>query len=593
MFTRSLGVHGLEFRDDEIFYFRSTQEMVATDNVMSPTYFGENRFQKPILFYWLVLVSYKIFGVNWAGARLVSVVFAALTVCMTWLIGKALFNRRVAGLSASMLMTIPLFFRHAKNVVPDMALNFFIVAAIYCAICVVRQRSGLLQDSSVASIDAPSKVALGNLEGFIPKRNGISYSLLFFVSCGLGFMIKGFAALIVPILTVLIYSFIGQKKVFLSDMRFGRGIAIMLLIMCPWFVYMIAVHGTEYLSYMVVDETKNRLVQTGGGNVIIRMGATFFDHVLFYLEVIGSYFAPWSVFMIGALPLSIFCLKKNGRFREGIRLMLVWFFVVFCFFSMMYFAINHYMLVLTTPFVILVSWFFWEAVDSQLFIGKMIIFLRKYMTLFILTMGTLAFSFLFVFLAGAAKGWLFVFFLVYMAVAAGVVKSRNVMTAPMILAVFLFFVFAQSSILGKAGVTSHAVLQGFAETVGQDIQRDPLMSSVIGVGSHDIHEKEFQVYFDRRVVKAAGSTDEETRAALMQFFKTDKRLYCLITEQDYQKFLAHDREKLITILKEDYIFRRRISVDKEFFKALVRLDQATVRGYLKEKIILIKRESYV
>ena len=141
-------MHGLEYRDDEIFYFKSTQEMLQNGNILSPTYFGEDRFQKPILYYWMVLLSYKIFGVNWFGARLVAVIFAGLTVCLTWLIGRALFNRRVAALSAVILMTIPLFFRHAKNAVPDMVLNFFIVGAIYCAIRFVQSTYGIFGESS-------------------------------------------------------------------------------------------------------------------------------------------------------------------------------------------------------------------------------------------------------------------------------------------------------------------------------------------------------------------------------------------------------------------------------------------------------------
>ena len=135
VFTRGLSIHGLEYRDDEIFYYKNTQEMLDTGNFLSPTYFGEDRFQKPILYYWLVLLSYKIFGVNWFGARFVAVCFAALSVCLTWLIGKMLFDRRIATLSAIILMTIPLFFRHAKNVVPDMVLNCFIIGALYCALC--------------------------------------------------------------------------------------------------------------------------------------------------------------------------------------------------------------------------------------------------------------------------------------------------------------------------------------------------------------------------------------------------------------------------------------------------------------------------
>jgi len=166
VYTRGLNNHGFEYRDDEIFYFKSTQEMVNTGNYLSPTYFGEDRFQKPILFYWLIIFSYKIFGLNWFAARFVSSVFAALSICTTFFIAKDLFsNKRIATLSAFILMTIPMFYRHAKNAVPDMALNYFIILAIYCAIRFVQN----------------------------PQKQ--KYSILFFLSCGLGFMIKGFAAL--------------------------------------------------------------------------------------------------------------------------------------------------------------------------------------------------------------------------------------------------------------------------------------------------------------------------------------------------------------------------------------------------------------
>jgi len=331
VFTRGLSIHGLEYRDDEIFYFTSTQEMLQTGDVLSPTYFGEDRFQKPILYYWLVLLSYKIFGVNWFGARFVAVIFAALSVCVTWLMGKNLFNRRVATLSAVVLMTVPLFFRHAKNVVPDMALNFFIVASMYCAIRFIQ-------------------CSVGILGGELRKGStSARYSILFFVCCALGFMIKGFIALIVPFLTVVLFSFGNRGSKILSTMRFGRGILIMLLIICPWFLYMIATHGQTYLDYMLVDETKNRLITEGTGNVLLKVVSTFLDHCLFYLNVIGSYFAPWSVFLIAAIPLAFLRVRSKAKTGQGLSLLLIWFFVVFCFFALIYFSINHYMLVLSTP----------------------------------------------------------------------------------------------------------------------------------------------------------------------------------------------------------------------------------------------------
>src|SRR6185503_4421533 len=217
VFTRSLSIHGVEYRDDEIFYYQSTNEMLREGNLLSPTYFGENRFQKPILFYWFVLFSYKIFGVNWFAARLTAAFFAALSICVTYLLARRFFSRQVSILSSFILMSLPLFLRHAKNVVPDMALSFFILTAIYYGICYVQDRQ--------------KKILL----------------YLFYVMGALGLMVKGLAALVVPMGALIIF-LLATKKARLKDLKFHKGLGIWLVIILPWFIFMIALHGRGYFE---------------------------------------------------------------------------------------------------------------------------------------------------------------------------------------------------------------------------------------------------------------------------------------------------------------------------------------------------------
>src|ERR671912_2086363 len=54
---------------DEAFYAESAREMVASGDWLTPYYNYEPRFQKPILFYWLVSTSYTVAGVGEAAAR--------------------------------------------------------------------------------------------------------------------------------------------------------------------------------------------------------------------------------------------------------------------------------------------------------------------------------------------------------------------------------------------------------------------------------------------------------------------------------------------------------------------------------------------
>lgn len=567
LFTRSLNVHGLEYRDDEIFYFNSTKQMVEINEYMSPVYFDKNRFQKPILFYWFIIFFYKLFGINWMAARLTSAIFAALTVGCTWLLAARIFNRNIATLSAFILMTIVMFFRHAKNAVPDMTLNFFIVAALYVAYQIFEKHSSDNQES--VSVNRQS--------------------LLFFVFCGLGFMIKGFAALIVPILTVIVFALLLRQRNLLKEFRFLRGCGIILLIVLPWFLYMINRHGMSYLEYMVVDETKNRLLGSQGGNIIVHRLTIFGKHILFYLKTILSYFAPWSIFGFLAIPYSLAHVKSDTQQGRALKFLLCWFFVVFFFFSFMDFAINHYVLVLTTPFAILTSFFFLNEKDSPPVVENFLNVIRKYVPIFFVILGTLAFLFLSIFLAGIHKWWGAVIVLVAGAVIVKMFVYKRKLMAPLSLGIFLFVIFCQSSMMEQAKITAHSTLGQFAKTIHADLTE----GAVIAVGSRDIHEKEFQAHFDIRVDKVVTPNVEESKENLKALFEQDKNIYCLITQKDYEMYFEGVVLDQTAVIHEDYIFRKRMYLDQGFFKALITLDQETAYHYLMEKLILLRKKVHV
>src|SRR5512132_3628822 len=54
---------------DEAFYAEAGREMVASGDWITPYYNYETRFQKPILFYWIVSASYVAAGVDESAAR--------------------------------------------------------------------------------------------------------------------------------------------------------------------------------------------------------------------------------------------------------------------------------------------------------------------------------------------------------------------------------------------------------------------------------------------------------------------------------------------------------------------------------------------
>ena len=119
------------YHADENFYVESSLRMIESGDFITPVYNEKKRFAKPIMYYWMVATSYKIFGISLASARLPSLLFGTLSIGLTFLLACRLFNSRVGLLSAFILPSIYLHFQISRWSTTDMALSFFILSALY------------------------------------------------------------------------------------------------------------------------------------------------------------------------------------------------------------------------------------------------------------------------------------------------------------------------------------------------------------------------------------------------------------------------------------------------------------------------------
>ena len=88
----------------------------------------------------------------------------------------------------------------------------------------------------------------------------------------------------------------------------------------------------------------------------------------------------------------------------------------------------------------------------------------------------------------------------------------------------------------------------------------------------------------------AYSIERETRYKMAKLFDTKKRVYCLILEGEYNKYIAGPGKYEIDIVREDYISRKRLRLDKGFLMALLSLDRDRIHDYLMEKVLLIRKD---
>src|SRR5215216_2027845 len=113
----SLDYHLLE--PDEGRYAQIPKEMHDNDSWVVPTLQGEPYLDKPPLMYWLVAVSYRVFGVSPEAARLVPALCVHLTILAVYLIGRRSIGERGALWAALLLAVAPGFVSIARLILLD------------------------------------------------------------------------------------------------------------------------------------------------------------------------------------------------------------------------------------------------------------------------------------------------------------------------------------------------------------------------------------------------------------------------------------------------------------------------------------------
>src|SRR5919109_2217811 len=112
----------------------AAREMVASHNWLLPANNGIPRLQKPPLLYWLIIVSYKILGVNEAAARLPVALAVVATVALIFLIGERLSDYWRGFIAGLIYLSFCGTFLLARIVMPEPVVRAFIAGAILCGV---------------------------------------------------------------------------------------------------------------------------------------------------------------------------------------------------------------------------------------------------------------------------------------------------------------------------------------------------------------------------------------------------------------------------------------------------------------------------
>lgn len=291
-------------------YALTAKEMLTSGDWLSPQIYGKYWFDKPIMIYWLIAVSFKLFGINEFAARLPSAVFSAASVAFVYWYTNRLFNNyKAAFFSALVLATSLEFWVLARMIITDATLFFF------------------------------SSVSLAIFHLGI-KENRREYMGLAYIFAGLAVLTKGPIGLLLPGLIVFVYMLVTRHWSLLKKSFIMPGLLLFLLTAGPWYYAMYLKHGQNFIDTFL------------GLHNYIR--ATVSEHpddnvFYYYLILFPISLLPWTGVFLKAL------MSVLKRRQPNHIYLAIWLLVINVFYSLMATKYLTYVFPATFPAAILIG----------------------------------------------------------------------------------------------------------------------------------------------------------------------------------------------------------------------------------------------
>jgi len=298
---------------DEAYYAEGAREMLARRDLGTPYFNGQPFLLKPVLIYWMIAAAFRLFGPTEFAARVGSACLGTAVVLFTYWFAASTLGRR-AGLIAGLAL-----------------------ALCYMWIDIARD----------ASIDVPLTAAAAPAMFFFylgtraaPGRKRRLY-LASYPLLGLALLAKGpvpFGVVICGLAAYLVAS--GRTRATLREACLLPGIALMLAVATPWYVYEL-IHEPAFFSTFFVGEHFGHI-----HGQLARTGPVWRN-----IEYLAVCFYPWVAFLPGAFAKAF---EQRDR-QHVLRFSAWWSLAVIILFSIPRSKLAHYLAPAFPPMAIMVG----------------------------------------------------------------------------------------------------------------------------------------------------------------------------------------------------------------------------------------------
>jgi len=322
---------------DEVFYTQTAKEMIHYKSWMTPYIFDSPQFEKPILFYWLLIVAIKCFGLTAFVTRFWPAFFGILGGLITYGMAFMLFrNKKIATLSCFILYTSVIYLILSRAVLTDMVFSVWVVL-------------------SLASF----------YYGYFQPEKKIWAIFLCFTFSGVAVLTKGILGVVFPFAVIMGFLFYKRDFVYFKSWATIGGIILFAGIVIPWHTLMLKLYGHRFIDEYLYNVHIRRILEAEHAK-----SNTWY----FYLLTVFTGMFPWSFFLI---PMVYGMFQKPADFirsaqahqrsseaRESLMFLLIWVTAIYLIMQSAQSKLASYILPAFPPIAILMGYYFSQILES-------------------------------------------------------------------------------------------------------------------------------------------------------------------------------------------------------------------------------------
>ncbi len=323
---------------DENIYAEASRQMMVRGDYLNVMINGVNFAEKPPLFFWEQILSFKLFGINEFAARLPSAIAGILMMGLCFFVGSRIHSPQLGLIWGIVFLTALIPSSLARASAIDHTFNLFIAAAVF-SLYLFDQRFALYLHNEARGL-SPS------------RKKHLAYLTIGSVCLGLAFLTKSPLGSVIALAAFTGYKVMNwQPAIRIKHFLFCA--ILSLAIALSWYTVNWLVYGGNFIADFIQFQLRVFSEPMQGHE-----GPVYYHFVIGLLGML-----PWTAFLfvLKARPL----MDTNPKFRHVFYLAVSWIGFVLIITSLVSTKLPHYSASIYIPLSLLIAYVLVEKINSK------------------------------------------------------------------------------------------------------------------------------------------------------------------------------------------------------------------------------------